>query len=154
MKDNLNRWTTREVHLLSILNVVNEMKRLNFFILLNFNCAVLCLVAQSCPTLWDSRDCSLPGSSVHGDSPAKNTGVGCHALLQGIFPTQGSNQGLPHYRQILHHLSHQGSPRILEWVAYLFSRGSSWPRNPTGTSCIAGRFFTSWTTREALVFNW
>ena len=36
-------------------------------------------------------DCSLPGSSVHGDSPGKNTGVGCHALLQGIFPTQGLN---------------------------------------------------------------
>ena len=36
-------------------------------------------------------DRSLPGSSAHGDSPAKNTGVGCHALLQGVFPTQGSN---------------------------------------------------------------
>ena len=47
---------------------------------------VLCLVAQSCPTLCDP----LPGSSVHGDSPGKNTRVGCHALLQGIFPTQGS----------------------------------------------------------------
>ena len=53
-------------------------------------CAVLCLVAQSCPTLCDTMDCSLPGSSVHGDSPGKNTGVGCHALLQGIFPIQGS----------------------------------------------------------------
>ena len=63
-----------------------------------------------------------PGSSVHGDSPGKNTGVGCHALLQGNFPTQGSNLGLPHCRQILFHLSHQGSPRILEWVAYPFSR--------------------------------
>ena len=54
------------------------------------------LVAQSCPTLCDHMDCSQPGSSVHGDSPGKNTGVGCHALLQGIFPTQGSNPGLPH----------------------------------------------------------
>ena len=52
---------------------------------------LLCLVAQSCPTLWDSMDCNLPGSSVHGDSPGENTGVGCHALLQGIFLTQGSN---------------------------------------------------------------
>ena len=42
----------------------------------------LCLVAQSCPTLCDTLDCSPPGSSVHGDSPGKNTGVGCHALLQ------------------------------------------------------------------------
>ena len=56
---------------------------------------------------------SLPGSSVHGDSPGKNTGVGCHALLQGIFSTQGSNPGLPHCRQILCHLSHQGS--LIQW---------------------------------------
>ena len=47
------------------------------------------LIAQLCLILWDSMDCSLPGSSVHGDSPGKNTGVGCHALLQGIFLTQG-----------------------------------------------------------------
>ena len=80
-------------------------------------CAVLCLVAQSCPTLCDPMDCSSPGSSVHQDSPGKNTGVGCHALLQGIFPNQGWNPGLPHCRWILHHMSHQGSPIILEWVA-------------------------------------
>ena len=66
-------------------------------------------VTQSCPTLCDPMDCSLPGSSVHGDSPGKNTGVGCHALLQGIFPTQELNPGLPHCRQTLYHLSHQGS---------------------------------------------
>ena len=68
------------------------------------------LVAQSCPTLCNSVDCSPQGSSVHGDSPGKNTGVGCHALLQGIFPSQGSNPGLPHCWQILYYLSHQGSP--------------------------------------------
>jgi len=45
-------------------------------------------------------DCSPPGSPVHRDSPGKNTGVGCHALLQGIFPTQGLNSGLLHCRQI------------------------------------------------------
>ena len=56
----------------------------------------MCLVAQSCPTLCDPMDGSLPGSFVHGDSPGKNTGMGCHALLQGIFPTQGSNPGLKH----------------------------------------------------------
>ena len=49
----------------------------------------MCLVTQSCLTLWGPMDCSWPGSSVHGDSPGKNTGVGCQALLQGIFPTQG-----------------------------------------------------------------
>ena len=86
------------------------------------------LVTQSCPTLCDPTDCSPPGSSVHEYSPGKNTGVGCHALLQGIFSTQGLNPGLPQGRRILYHLRHQGSPRILEWVAYPFSRGSSQPR--------------------------
>ena len=71
---------------------------------------MLCLVAQSCPTLCNPMDCSPPGSSVHGDSPGKNTGVGCHTLLKGIFPTQGLNPGLPHCRQILYQLSSQGSP--------------------------------------------
>ena len=52
---------------------------------------VCVLVALSRPTLCDPMDCSLPGSFVHGDSPGKNTGVGCHALLQEIFPMQGSN---------------------------------------------------------------
>ena len=55
-------------------------------------------------------DCSPPGFSVHGDSSSKNTGVGCHALLQGIFLTQGSNPRLLHCRWILYHLGHQGSP--------------------------------------------
>ena len=53
-----------------------------------------------------------PGSSAHGDSPGKNPGVCFYALLQGIFPTQGSNLGLPHCRQILYCLSHQGSPGV------------------------------------------
>ena len=69
-------------------------------------CAVLCLVAQSCPTLFDPMDCSPPGSSVYGNSPGKNTGVDFHALFQGIFPTQGSNPGLPHRRQVLYHLNY------------------------------------------------
>ena len=46
---------------------------------------------QSCLTVCNTMDCSLPGSFVHGDSPNKNTGVGCHAFFQGIFPTQGLN---------------------------------------------------------------
>ena len=49
---------------------------------------------QSCLTLCNPVDCSSPGSSVHGDSPGKNTGVGCHAILQGIFPTQRSDPDL------------------------------------------------------------
>ena len=76
----------------------------------------VCLVAQSCLTLCNIMGYSRLGSSVHEDSPGKNAGVGCHALLQGIFPIWGSNPGLLQCRWILYHLSHQGSPRILEWV--------------------------------------
>ena len=107
-----------------------------------------CLVPQSCPTLCDLMDYCPPESSVNGNFPGKNT-YGCHALLQRIFPTQGLNPSLPHCRQILYGLSHKGSPGILVWVAYPFSRGSSWPRNWTGVSCIAGGFTTSWATRKA-----
>ena len=74
---------------------------------------MLCLVAQACPTLCGPMDCSPPGSSVHGHSPGKNIGVGCYALLQGIFPTQGLNPGLLHGRKILYHLSHKASFKYL-----------------------------------------
>ena len=77
------------------------------------------------------------------NSPGQNTGVGSLSLLQGIFPTQGSNPGLPHCRWTLYQLSHKGSPGMLEWVAYPFSRGSSGPRTRTRVSCIAGGFFTN-----------
>ena len=119
-------------------------------------------VAQSCLTLCDSMDytvygilqatilewVAIPfsrGSSqprcpiLQVDSlPAepqerpKNTGVGSLSLLQVIFPTQGSNPDLPYCRRILYQLSHKGSPRILEGVAYPFSSRSSWPRNQPG----------------------
>ena len=127
--------------------------------------------------LCNPIDCSPPGSSVHGDSPGKNTGGSCHALLQGIFPTQGQNPGRLHYKQILYHLSHQGSPfsrqeywsrlpcLTLGWLVGLVSkscqtlatpwnvacqapRGSSQPRDWTQVSRIAGEFFTIWATRE------
>ena len=77
------------------------------------------------------------------NSPGQNTGVSSLSLLQGIFPNQGLNPGLPHCRRILYQLSHKGSPRILERVAYPFSSRSSWPRNWTRVSCIAGKFFTN-----------
>ena len=83
-------------------------------------------VSDSLPPM----DCNPPGSSVHRNSPGQNTGVGCHFLLQGIFPIQGSNPGLPHCRQILYQLSHKGKPRILEWVAFPFSSKSSKTRSP------------------------
>ena len=73
---------------------------------------ILCLVTQLCPALCDPRNCIPPGFSVHGDSPGKNTRVGCHALHQRIFPNQGLNPGLPQCRWILYGLSHQGSPCV------------------------------------------
>ena len=77
-------------------------------------------------------------------SPGQNTGVGSLSLLQGIFPTQGLNPGLPQCRQILYQLSHKGSWRILKRVAYPFSCRSSWPRNQTRVSCVAGSSLPSW----------
>ena len=85
--------------------------------------AYVCLAAQLCPTFCSPMDCSLPGPSLHGDSPGKNPGVGCHSLLQGIFPTQGLNPGLPHCRRILHQLSHQGNSTILEWGSLSLLQG-------------------------------
>ena len=72
---------------------------------------VMVLVAK-CLTLCDPMDCNPPGSSAHGDSPGKNTGVGCHFLLQGSFPTQESKLGHLHCKQMLYHLSYWGSPSI------------------------------------------
>ena len=68
---------------------------------------------------WNSLSCVLLFVTPYSpwNSPDQNTGVGSLSLLQGIFPTQGSNPGLPHFMEILYQLSHKGSPRILEWVA-------------------------------------
>ena len=101
---------------------------------------------------WSERESrSVVSNSLqpHGlyspwNSPGQYTGVGSLSLLQGIFPIQGWNPGLPHCRWILYQLRHKGSPRILEWVAYPFARGSSWLRNWTRVSSIAGGFFTRW----------
>ena len=82
---------------------------------------------------------SLPGSSIHGIFPGKNTGVGCHFLLQGIYLTQGSNLGLLHCRQTLYHLSHQGSPTYTgEGLCILLTIVSPQPRrvNYIGTQSI------------------
>ena len=82
------------------------------------------------------------------NSPSQNTGVHSCFLLQGIFPAQGLNPGLPHCRWIRYQLSHKRSPTIQEWVAYAFPSGSFWPRNWTEVSCTAGRLFTNWAIRE------
>ena len=123
------------------------------------HCAMCSVVSNSC----NPMDCSPPGSSVHGILQANILEWVAILSSRGIFLTQGSGPGLPHCRRMLYRLGHQGRPRILEWVAYPFSRGSSPPRNPTGVSCIAGRFFTSWATiilfknlsiKIFIIFNW
>ena len=75
---------------------------------------VLCLIAQLCPTFCDPMDCSPLGSSVHGDSPGKNTGV---PSSKGSSQPRNQTQDSHTAGQILYHLSHQQTPRILEWVA-------------------------------------
>ena len=109
---------------------------------------MLCLVTQLCLILCDPHGLWPARILCPWDSPGKNTRMGCHALCQGIFPTYGLNPGLPQRKQILYCLSNQGSPRILEWVVYPFSRRTSQPRNSTRVSCITGRFFTSPATRK------
>ena len=94
------------------------------------------------------EDCS-PWNSL-----GQNTGMGNLSLLQRIFPTQGSNSDLPHCRRILYQLSHKGRPRILEWVAYPFSSGSSQPRNGTSVSCIAGGFSQLVKNEPAMQETW
>ena len=76
---------------------------------------------ESCPTLCNSMDCSLPGSPVRGILQTRI--LEWVAVIQGFFPTQGPNPGLPHCRRVLYCLSHQGSSRVLDWVAYSLPQG-------------------------------
>ena len=109
---------------------------------------ILTVLVQACLTLCDPMDCSPPGSTVRGNFPGKNARVGCHALLQGIFRTQESKHRSPAV-QVDSLLSEPlGKPKNTG-VGNLSSSKSSWPRNWTGVSRIAGGFFTSWVTREA-----
>ena len=89
--------------------------------------------------------------TVHGTLQARILEWVAFPFSRRIFPTQGLNQGLPHCRWLLYQLSHKGCPGILEWVAYPFSAGSSWSRNRTGVSCIAGGFFTSWAISSYII---
>ena len=96
-------------------------------------------VTQLCPTLYNPMDFTVPG--ILQGRILEWVAI---PFSRGISPTEESNPGLLHCRRILYQLSHQGSPRILEWIAHPFSSQFSWPRNWTGVSCIAGRFFTNW----------
>ena len=88
------------------------------------------------PTLGLNPGLPLQADSLPSEPQGKpkNTGVGSLSLLQWIFPTQESDWGLLPCRWILYQLSHKGSPRILGWVANLFSSGSFQPRDRTGVS--------------------
>ena len=91
--------------------------------------------------IWRILNRGSEHRSVVSDSLLLQARVHSLSFLHGIFPTQWSNPGLPHCGRILYQLSYRGSPRMLEWVAYPFSSGSSWPRNQTGISCITSGFF-------------
>ena len=92
-----------------ILLSFNTFQKRAFYLILSVLNAKL---LQSCLTLQHYGVCSPPGSSVHGDSPGKNTRVGCRAFLQGIFLTQGSNLCMPHWQADSLLLSLQGGPHI------------------------------------------
>ena len=105
----------------------------------------------------ESESLSVVSNSLrpHGlyspwNSPGQNTGVGSLLLLQEIFPTQESNPSLLHCGRILYQLSHKGSPRTLEWVAYLFSSRSFQPRNQTGVSLHCRRILYQLSYRESI----
>ena len=87
-------------------------------------CVCVCVcVSHSVVSLFATPWTIAHQDLCHGNSPHKNTGVGCHSCLQGIFPTQGLNLGLLHCRQVLYHLSHQGNPRVGESISCLVVSG-------------------------------
>ena len=126
----------------------NNMHYLNNFMFKSESCSVMFI------SLWPH------GLQVHRILQARIMGWVAVPFSRGSSQTQVSfpgdllNPGIeprsPSLQADYLPAEPQGSPRILEWVAYPFSSRSSQPRNLTGVSCIAGRFFTSWTTREAL----
>ena len=99
-------------------------------------------VAQSCPTLSDPMDCSLPGSSIHGIFQAR-------VLEWGATAFSDNSRNPRDYRPPGSSVYGIFQARILVWVAISFSRVSSWPRVQNRISLIAGRFFTIWGTRES-----
>ena len=107
-------------------------------------------VAQLCLTLCDPMECSLTRFLHPWDFPGKNTGVGCHFLLQEIFPTQGLKPGLPHCRQTLYCLSHQGSPPQSKY---------SWSLNKMDLYCLESSYmwwllFFHWVLKYYKIRGW
>ena len=102
--------------------------------------------SEICSVVSDSLQCH--GLYSPWNSPGQNAGEGSLSLLQGIFPTQGSNPGLPHCRWILYQLSHKGSLRTLKWVTYPSSSRSSWPRNRQFKYYLDEQFLNVWNLFE------
>ena len=128
------------------------------------NISIIIIENESCPVLSDTL---WPhGLYSPWNSPGQNTGVWtAFPLCRGSSQPRDWTQVFTSWfireaqeycrawfftRKILYQLSHKGSPRILEWVAYPFSSGSSWIRNRTRVSCIASGFFTNWTMMETV----
>ena len=147
------------------LNIIEHMSRVaTTYKLFHYLLIIAHRVASSFPLIYNESESeghlvtsdSLQPQRLYSprNSLGQNTGVYLSlSLLQGIFLTQRSNPGLPHCRWILYQLSHKGSPRILEWVAYPFFGRSSQPRNSTRVSCTAGGFFTNWAMRESPLYT-
>ena len=137
------------------LTFVNTCFMIQWMVYFNKCSMLLLLLSHSVvsDSLRPNRRYSPTGSSVHGILQAKILEWVAMPSSRGSSQPRAQTQ-VSHIAggfQILHCLSHQGSPWILEQAAYPFSRGSSWPRNWTGVFCTAGGFFTSWSFREAQV---
>ena len=107
ISESLVKWISWEIfsYQCTNLGIIQNHFITCLFIKANYSARMCAKLIQLCLTLCNPMDCSPPGSSVHGDSPDKNIGVGCHALFQGIFLTQGLNLcllWLLHYRRILY----------------------------------------------------
>ena len=113
----------------------------SFWYFIMYTLKVKVLVAQSCLTLCDPTDCSSPDSSVHEDSPSKKIEVGCHSLLQGIFPAQGWNPGLLHCRLILYQLRESscnaGDTGSIPWLGGSTGEGIGYPLQYSWSSLVA-----------------
>ena len=118
--------------------------------LTNIYCMYVCILYESHSVASDALQ--PHGLYIPWNFPGQNSEVGSLSLLHGIFPTQGLNPGAPHCREVLYQLSHKGSPRILEWVVYPFSSGSSWLRNQNGVSCTAGNFLKNLISIIIIIF--
>ena len=144
---------THSKHLPSLIHLMNK---LNFSHkeLLSLKVSFVVVIFVAVMFTWsESRSVvsdSLPPHGLYSpwNSPGQKTGVSSYSLLHGSSHPRDRISHIESQR-ILYQLSYQGSPRILEWVAYPFSSSSSWPRIWTRVSCIVGGFFTSWATRGA-----